>query len=233
MAQRAIGEALAAGRIPVIVGGTGFYISALVRPLWEEPSLEPARRVAIQQALAGESTDELRRWCNALDPARAHLGRAQLLRAIEVALLTGHRLSEQHASKARPQVYTPSYLLVDPGTELQARIASRAAAMFDAGWQEEVRALIDVVPEDAPAWNATGYGVVRDLVRGALDRDTAMERVVIESRQYAKRQRTWFRHQLERGRVHRLMPNASGWQEAVEHWVHTVEESMRRTARET
>jgi tRNA dimethylallyltransferase len=227
LAQRSIAEALSSGRLPVIVGGTGFYIGALMRPLWEEPSLEPNRRAGIQAALAGETTEELRRWCTALDPARAHLGRAQLLRAIEVALLTGERLSELHAANARPSVYRPSYLLVDPGLELQTRIASRASAMFDAGWVDEVRALMDVVPEDAPAWNATGYELVREVVRGTIDRESALEGVIIESRQYAKRQRTWFRHQLERDRVHRVAPNASGWQEAVERWVNTVEESMR------
>ena len=99
--------------------------------------------------------------------------------------------------------------------------------MFEAGWVDEVKTLMDVVPEDAPAWNATGYGVVRDFARGLIDRESALEKVIIESRQYAKRQRTWFRHQLERDRVHRLAPNASGWQEAVERWVNTVEETMR------
>jgi tRNA dimethylallyltransferase len=56
-------------------------------------------------------------------------------------------------------------------------------------------------------------------MRGELDRDTALERVVIETRQYAKRQRTWFRHQLERDRVRRLVPGASGWQEVVDRWI--------------
>jgi tRNA dimethylallyltransferase len=112
-----------------------------------------------------------------------------------------------------------SYLLVDPGMELPSRIATRATAMLDAGWPEEVRHLIDTVPEHAPAWNATGYGIVRQYVRGELDRSTALDRVVIETRQYAKRQRTWFRHQLERDRVQRLVPGASGWQEVVDRWI--------------
>ena len=227
LAQRSIAEAFGAGRLPVVVGGTGFYIKALFRPLWNEPEMETRRRDLIQKFFAGETTDELRRYCRSLDPERAHLGRAQLLRAIEVALLTGARLSRLHASNARPSQYSPSYLLVDPGTELQARIASRASAMVEAGWLDEVRGLMDVVPDDAPAWNATGYGVVRDLARGTGDRESALEKVIIESRQYAKRQRTWFRHQLEPGRVQRLAPNASGWQEVVERWVNTVEESMR------
>lgn len=231
LAQRAIQEALASGRLPVVVGGTGFYLGALFRPLWAEPPLDPERRAAMQNALASESTEELRRWCATLDPARAHLGRAQLLRAIEVALLTGERLSELHVAHARPSTYRPSYLLVDPGMELSARIAARASAMLDAGWADEVRHLIDAVPADAPAWNATGYGVVREYVRGDSDRDTTLERVLIETRQYAKRQRTWFRHQLERDRVQRLVPNASGWQETVDRWITEVEATMRTSGR--
>lgn len=219
LAQRSIDEALSAGRVPIVVGGTGFYIGALFRPLWAQPALDPKRRAAIQAALAESSVDELRRWCQALDPARAHLGRAQLLRAIEVVLLTGERLSELHGAHARPPAYVASYLLVDPGMELPSRIATRATAMLDAGWPEEVRHLIDTVPEHAPAWNATGYGIVRQYVRGELDRSTALDRVVIETRQYAKRQRTWFRHQLERDRVQRLVPGASGWQEVVDRWI--------------
>jgi tRNA dimethylallyltransferase len=233
LAEHAIHEALATGRIPVIVGGTGFYIGALFRPLWGAPqaALNPERRAAMQSALAGLSSEELRRWCEAIDPARAHLGRAQLLRAIEVALLTGARLSELHVAHARSSLYEASYLLVDPGTELPARIVTRATAMLDAGWAEEVRHLIDAVPTDAPAWNATGYGIVRQYVRGELDRDTALERVVIETRQYAKRQRTWFRHQLVRDRVQRLLPGASGWQEVVDRWITEAGATMAQVER--
>src|SRR5207247_11041117 len=73
LAQRAIGEAFAAQRLPVVVGGTGFYIAALFRPLWAQPEIDADRRFAVQRALEQASTDELRRWCRALDPARAHL----------------------------------------------------------------------------------------------------------------------------------------------------------------
>ena len=231
LARDAIREALAASRIPVIVGGTGFYIGALFRPLWAQPALDPERRLATQNGLAELSTDELRRWCVALDPSRSHLGRAQLLRAVEVALLTGERLSELHVAHARPSAYKPSYLLVDAGMELPSRIAARASAMLDAGWPDEVRQLIEAVPAEAPAWKATGYEVVRALVRGEIDRVATLERAIIETRQYAKRQRTWFRHQLERERVQRLVPNAPGWQETVDRWITEVEETMRRSER--
>ena len=219
LAQRAIRDAIAGGRIPLVVGGTGFYVAALFKPLWEQPTLDPEQRLAVQQHLDRFSLDELRRWCTALDPARAHFGRAQLLRAIEVALLTGQKLSGMHVTRARPALWQPRYLLVDPGTELQGRIAARAAAMLEHGWLDEVRALMAKVPADAPAWNATGYELAREHVQGLRGREEMLERIVIDTRQYAKRQRTWFRHQLEADRVTRLNPLASGWQEQLERWV--------------
>jgi tRNA dimethylallyltransferase len=201
LAESAIEESLRLGRVPVIVGGTGFYIRALFRPLFEEPTFDAAARRRMQGALDDASTDELRRWCLALDPARAHLGRAQLLRAIEVAMLTGRRLSDLHRARPRSRRFRSSYLLVDPGPVLATRIVSRAVSMLDQGWPDEVRTLMRDVPENAPAWGATGYDTVRRMVRGEIDQSAALERVVIDTRQYAKRQRTWFRHQLAADRV--------------------------------
>ena len=218
MAQAAIAEARGVGRVPLVVGGTGFYISALFRPLWEEPRLDPVARAAVQAGLAELSTDELRRWCQTLDPPRARFGRAQLLRALEIALLTGSRLSDHHRTGARRARYTGCYLVVDPGMTLAARIATRAATMFASGWVDEVRSLVQSVPESAPAWNATGYRVVRQLAVGEIGEAEALERVTIETRQFAKRQRTWFRHQLDDNRVERLTPDAPGWEDALQQW---------------
>lgn len=191
-----ITEAEREGRTPVVVGGTGFYIRALASPLFEEPPLDPERRLALQGELAALSNAELRRWCEQLDPTRAHLGRAQLLRAVEVALLTGTPLSVWHERASRAPRVRARYLVVDPGSVLRDRIAQRVSAMLDAGWEAEVAALAACVPEDAPAWNASGYSTVRHLVQGRVARSAAIERIVIDTRQYAKRQRTWFRHQL-------------------------------------
>ena len=102
--------------------------------------------------------------------------------------------------------------------------------MLDAGWAGEVSRLIGEVPAHAPAWNATGYEIVRRHVLGELDRRTTLDRVVIETRQYAKRQRTWFRHQLEHDRVQRLVTDAPGWQETVDRWLTELETTMRMFA---
>jgi tRNA dimethylallyltransferase len=205
--------------VPIVVGGTGFYLRALFEPLFDEPDLDPARRSRLEANLTRLSLDELRRWCARLDPQRAHLGRAQLLRAIEIALLTGHRLSALHGVRARPARRAGRYLVVDQGPALSARITTRLDAMLAGGWVEEVRRLSQEVPEDAPAWNATGYRVVRELVRGRLSAAAARERILIATRQYAKRQRTWFRHQLDESQVTRLDPDDHSAFPAAERWL--------------
>ncbi|MDQ2666235.1 MAG: tRNA (adenosine(37)-N6)-dimethylallyltransferase MiaA [Gemmatimonadota bacterium] len=198
-AERADGwidEIVESGRTPIVVGGTGLYLRALFGSLFVEPELDAPKRAELQGALASVSTEELRRWVTALDPVRAHLGRTQLLRAVEIALLTGRRVSDLQRETARPPRRRARYLVIDPGPDLAFAIESRTRLMFTSGWPEEVRGLMRDVPEDAPAWNSTGYRTVRAMLRGELSTQDAAQRVIIETRQYAKRQRTWFRHQL-------------------------------------
>ena len=199
---------------PLVVGGTGLYIKALVEPLFSAPELDPARRAQLEQQLEGMSVADLRRWCEELDPQRAHLGRTQLLRAIETALLSGSRISElqtrdKAASASAQYAANAAYLVVDPGPGLAQRIERRVDDMFAAGWADEVRNLVGSVADDAPAWKASGYGVMRDHVQGRIDLSSARERIIIETRQYAKRQRTWFRHQLPPASVTTLNPEDS------------------------
>ncbi len=215
-----IAEALAGGRVPLIVGGTGLYIRALAAGMFDEPPLDVDRRERLGSVIADLPTDALRRWCAMVDPALADLGRTQLLRAIEIATLTGQRLSDLQRCSARPALHPVRYLVVDPGPVLAARIDARTDAMLAGGWPDEVRRLSARVPAHAPAWKASGYGWVQALVNGSVDHATARERIVIETRQYAKRQRTWFRHQLPAGSTVRLSPEdpqfnriADGWWE--------------------
>jgi tRNA dimethylallyltransferase len=201
-----------------VVGGTGFFIRALIAPLFAAPPLDATRRQGLSRALASMSTLELRRWCERLDPTRSALGRAQLLRAIEIALLTGVPISRWHRATARAPRLRAEYLIVDPGPALDQRIAARVHAMLAAGWEEEVQELARRIPDDAPAWNATGYRAIRDVVRGRLRRAAAIERIRSETRQYAKRQRTWFRHQLPADAVTLLDPLAPGATERAAAW---------------
>lgn len=214
-----IDRSIAEGRQALVVGGTGLYLRALFDGLFEEPVLDAERRKALDAHTRTLDVAELRRWVEALDPPRAHLGRTQLLRSIEIAVLTGHRLSDLHRERARSSRWRPRYLLVDPGPALADRIGARLDAMLDHGWPDEVRRLMNEIPAEAPAWNATGYDVVRRWVRGELTRDAAREAILISTRQYAKRQRTWFRHQLPVDRVTRIDPTSLTWRSQVEQWL--------------
>jgi tRNA dimethylallyltransferase len=210
-------------KVPVIVGGTGLYIKALVEPLFPAPELDPAGRSQLARELESKSIAELRRWCDELDPARAHLGRTQLMRAIETAILSGKRISDLHSfhnSKrdTSEETLLPAYLVVDPGASLAERIVDRAERMLGNGWIEEVEQLSQRVPADAPAWKASGYSVMRQHVQGDLDLSTAKQRVIIETRQYAKRQRTWFRHQLPSSAVTHVNPEDSQARAVVREW---------------
>lgn len=216
-----------AGREPLIVGGTGLYVKALIEPLAAAPELDPLRRDDLAAELERRPLGELRRWCSELDPGRAHLGRTQLLRAIETALLAGRRLSDLHAAHRRTQNaavrHRASYIVVDPGAGLGKRIESRVDSMIAAGWGTEVEMLAREVPANAPAWKASGYGVLKRVVLGELDLSTARERVIIETRQYAKRQRTWFRHQLPPDSVTRVNPDDPALRSIVHDWWESAE----------
>ena len=217
-AARWTGAARGTGRTPVVVGGAGFYLRALEAPLFNEPALDADRRARVLEALESLGTEELRRWCAALDPQRAALGRAQLLRAVEIALLTGVPISRWHRDAQRPVQVRLRYLVVDPGPALAGAIENRVDAMLGSGWAEEIEELRRTVDPDAPAWKATGYGAVRSWIEGRLTREAARERVIIQTRQYAKRQRTWFRHQLAGSDVTRIDPREATAMQAVSSW---------------
>jgi tRNA dimethylallyltransferase len=206
-----------AGTSGLVVGGTGLYVRTLVQPLDAVPVLDAAQRAALEPILAALSPDELARWCRRLDPPRALLGRTQRLRAVETALLAGVRLSDSLGSTGAPPRRV-RYLLVDPGDVLGEHIVQRVHSMIAAGFVNEVEQLRAHIHPDAPAWKASGYGAMRAHVDGTLTLSQATERVIIETRQYAKRQRTWFRHQLPASQVTMVDPRAAGALEATLAW---------------
>ena len=217
-----IRDAVARDQAVIVVGGTGFYLRTLESPLFESPPLDPERRAAVLASLDAQTTDALRTRCAVIDPTRAVLGRTQLLRALETYELTGRPLSLWMTERARTSEFRAHYLVVDPGVTLRDRIATRVMQMLDAGWEQEVARLLHELPAEAPAWNACGYAMLRSAQAGGVTREYAIERTIIETRQYAKRQRTWFRHQLPPDRVTRLDPGATDATDTALAWLDAV-----------
>lgn len=218
-AGRWIDEAKGMNRIPIVVGGTGLYIRALFEPLFESPPLDHDKRAELHKQFAEMCTNDLRNWCIRIDPEKAHLGRTQIMRAIETFEITGRRLSDLQQTENGRRITDngPRYLVLDPGTPLGKMIEHRVDQMLASGWEEEVRQLMADLPHDAPAWKASGYRVMREVVKGDMELSAARSRIIIETRQYAKRQRTWFRHQLQ-GDVTKLNPLDPDFNSQLESW---------------
>ena len=191
------------GAVPILVGGTGFFLRALTQPIFEEPALDPGRRSALRAWLEGQPRDELGRWTRVLDPARAELaevgGKHRLSRTLEVALLSGRPLSWWHAyAPAGESPLSAAVAVVDlPREELDRRIDARVARMLEGGLIEEVKGLLarGCSPGD-PGMTGVGYREIVALIGGEIGQVEATDRIRRATRAYAKRQQTWFRHQL-------------------------------------
>jgi tRNA dimethylallyltransferase len=207
-ARRLIAEIRARGCVPMLVGGTGFFLRALTHPIFQQPALDPEARRRVEAELRGESDDALLERLRALDPETAERlsgwgGRQRLLRAVELPLLTGRPLSWWHrnAPPAEPPVHVLPFVLDVPRESLKATVDGRVDAMVAAGLVEEVRALVERYGEDAPGLNAHGYAELIPFLRGERTLEKALELVRKNTRAYTKRQVTWFRHKLPEGAV--------------------------------
>jgi len=192
------------GRPALVVGGTGLYLRALLGGLCPAPPALPPLRRVLGRIGAVEGAPALHRRLGVMDPlaaARIHpRDLVRTVRALEVALSTGRPLSEwQAAHRFGERPYETLVIgLALPVDELDARIATRARGMVDAGFADEVRALVERgVNAGARAWRATGYREMRAYVEGSVALDEAVAATVRATRQFAKRQRTWFRRESD------------------------------------
>lgn len=210
-ARKWIEAILARGRVPILAGGTGFFLRSLTHPLFDEPPLDEQRRDRLRAWLMGQSVDSLRAWVLSLEPGIdlgewGGGGRQRLIRRVEVAILTGRALSwwQSNSPSGETPLAPRVFLLEVDRPELDRRIERRVLDMVEAGLVNEVRSLLNHgYGAGDPGMNATGYAEFIPCISGERTVEEAIELTQNATRRYARRQMTWCRNQLE-GHVTRI-----------------------------
>ena len=198
----AVKQARAMKRIPIFVGGTGLYFMALTDGLADVPPTPPEIRDAARALLDDIGVEALHARLTDRDPLTASRLRPsdpqRVLRAFEVFEATGRPLAEWQGAPAEPVLKDQkiaAFVLNPPRAELRLRIAARFEAMVEQGGLEEARKLAGLDPA-LPAAKLLGLRPLQALAAGTLTRDEALDSAVTATRQFAKRQMTWFRHRM-------------------------------------
>ena len=199
-ADAAINDILSRGKVPVLCGGTGLYLKALLYGLDDLPGDRELRKELddLYDSEAGEKL--LHEKISTLDPAafaKWKQCRRRLIRALEVFMITGKSIIELQQGKHQQLRYNiHSFVLERDSSELKERIAHRAKIMLDSGWIEEADSAIKAGLFSTPtAHQALGYRLIDQYIKGNFSRQELFEKICTATWQYARRQRTWFRHQ--------------------------------------
>ncbi len=198
-ARRRVAEIFDRNRQPLVVGGSGFYISALIDGIFEIEARDPQVRENLEQRLHSEGLAALYRELVETDTQYAAKINAndkqRILRALEVKYITGRPFSFWHEKKTQPADFQSLMIgLTMDRRQLYRRINERVDAMLDQGLIEEVKKLKAMgYDPQINALNTVGYKEIFAFLNGAIDYDTMVELIKRNSRRYAKRQLTWFR----------------------------------------
>lgn len=195
----------AEGQLPIFCGGTGLYFKALLGLLDEMPPVPDAVREKWRTRLSNEGPEALHGELLAIDPATAERVKAQdghrIVRALEIHEATGTPLSRLQAGKgegALDERNTLKIVLTPDRPILRERIARRFDEMLEAGALEEVRDYLAHRPDEGRfVEKAIGFAELAKVIEGEATIEEARERAITRTRQYAKRQETWFRHQFD------------------------------------
>jgi tRNA dimethylallyltransferase len=203
MARQVLAEIHARGHLPIVVGGTGLYLRALLEGLFPGPERSEQLRTRLREQAGRKGPGYLHRVLDRLDrPAAAKIhpnDQAKLIRAIEVCLSARQRLTElwEHG-RAGLEGFRVLRLGLNPDRgALYRRINQRAIDMFASGLVEETRQLVERYGIEAYPLGALGYKQAIERIRGEVDDRTALEAAQQAHRNYAKRQMTWFRREPE------------------------------------
>jgi len=202
-ARAAIADIATRGRLPIVTGGTGLYLRALLEGLFDGPQRSEPLRARLRRSGMRHNSGWLSRVLERLDPAAASRIHAndtpKLIRAIEVSLEARRPITEAWAAGAEPLT---GYRILRIGlaperAALYRRIDARAAAMFERGLAAETQRLIAKYGGERRVFDALGYRQARQLLAGELSEAQAIEAAQRGHRNYAKRQFTWFRREPE------------------------------------
>ena len=204
LARAAVADIAARGRLPVVAGGTGLYLRALLQGLFEGPSRDEALRGRLEGAADRFGDARLHRLLARVDAEAARRiappDRVRVVRALEVFRATGRPITESHRKGSEPLRGFRTLLVgLDPGREaLRTAVVARTRRMLEAGLVEEARRLVARgLSLDRGPLASIGYRQAVAVVRGEISRDEAEGAIVAATMRFAKRQRTWFRHQAE------------------------------------
>jgi tRNA dimethylallyltransferase len=221
LARQALDAVRRRRRWPILAGGTGFYLHTLLYGIFDGPDRDEAMRDRLRRIRDRRGPEVLHRILGRRDPAAARRiaprDFQRVSRALEVVWATGRPFTGHFGTSERPLAgFAPRIYCLDlPRPELHERIRRRVAAMLDVGLVEEVRALLhEGVDPSAKGLEAIGYRQVMDHLAGRLTWLQLAQRIEIETRQYAKRQQTWFRKERDLVRV-----SGAGEDPAVQAWV--------------
>jgi tRNA dimethylallyltransferase len=203
LAREAINEICSRGNRPFVVGGTGFYLKALIEGLFEGPARSEELRARMRKIIGRRGPRALHNALRRVDPESANriaeADSERIIRAYEVHLVSGKSISwwQQQPRDALMGYRWLKFGIDVPRRLLYQRINQRVEEMFESGLVEETRALLNSYSKFSQAFKAIGYHQVLDYFDGKLSLSQAIEATQMESRRYAKRQLTWFRSDPE------------------------------------
>ncbi len=195
-----INDILNRQKLPVLVGGSGFYLKALTQGLDDLPGDVELRKKLDERYDGDENFAELRKVMSSKDPAaleKFYNHQRKLIRALEVFELTGKSILELQKSTPEPFPFKYRFITLLPEREiLKNKIRRRAEIMLEHGWLEEARKALDAGLLNTPtAHQALGYDEIGKFLNGNSTKEQLIERISTKTWQFARRQYTWFRHQ--------------------------------------
>jgi tRNA dimethylallyltransferase len=198
-AHRAVPEIQSRGRVPIFCGGTGLYFKAFLDGLAEAPSADAKLRAELEATPLENLLAELRERDPAAYEKIDRKNPRRIIRAVEVIRLTGKPFSEVQSPKSKVQGQKPEFFCFTRSSDdLRKRVDARVDAMFARGLVDETRELLKRgLEQNKTAMQAIGYRQVVEHLRGDRSLKETIELVKVRTRQFAKRQLTWFRRQLD------------------------------------